>query len=293
MPNAKLKKITICILLPLVLNACAPIIPENYLGPSNIRTPQKIDGKWVSPRIIPVSTKMLQSPEGRLLLDPAMKPQPYKVGAYDGLNVIVWGHPEISTVGTSTAPIPGMRPTLANVSTLTSTVSNPPVIVQSDGTIFYPYVGHLKVAGLTVDEIQQIMTKRLSEYIRNPQVTIQISKYSNRNIYVLGEVFTPGMQPITDKPLTWMEAISAAGGINPANADPRHIYLIRGSYEQPDIYWLDAESPQSLIIAEQFPLQQSDIVYVSGATLNGVSNFFNKVVPTFSNYFAIKAGVNS
>ncbi len=46
------------------------------------------------------------------------------------------------------------------------------------------------------------------------------------------------MQPLTDKPLTLMEAISEAGGINPMIADPSHIYLLRGSYKEPQIYGL-------------------------------------------------------
>jgi polysaccharide export outer membrane protein len=272
-----------------LLSGCAPMFPDNYLGPSNIATPAKVQGKWRQPRVIPISTEMLDTPEGRRLLAPALKPQPYLVGSYDNLNIIVWGHPDISTL--ATAPTPATTNLNSSVSNGTVTInsgSNPTIIVQTDGTIFYPYVGHLKVAGLTVTEIQNQITQRLAKYIREPQVTIQVAKFRNRNAYVLGEVNTPGMQPLTDKPLTLMEAISSAGGINPTTADPRHIYLVRGSYEQPDIFLLNAQAPQSLMIAEHFPLQENDIVYVSGAALNPVNNFISKILPSISTYTIIK-----
>lgn len=287
MSNFRLKKIMICIALPMVINGCAPLVPDNYLGPSTIRSPQKINGHWIQPRVIPISTNMLNTPEGQELLAPAMKPQPYRIGAYDNLDVIIWGHPELSTVATTSTPIPGagFSPMLSQTSAAASTnTSNPPILVQTDGTLFYPYVGHVKAAGLTIDELQRVVTHRLSRYIRSPQVTIQVAKFRNRNAYVLGEVRRPGSQPLTDKPLTLMEAISDAGDINTATADPKHIYLVRGSYEQPYVFWLDAQTPQALMIAEQFPLQENDIVYVSSATLTGLNNFLNQVLPSLSTY---------
>ncbi|EKD71173.1 MAG: hypothetical protein ACD_46C00262G0022 [uncultured bacterium] len=97
------------------------------------------------------------------------------------------------------------------------------------------------------------------------------------------------MQSLTDKPLSIMEALSSAGGINSGSADPSHIYIVRGSFQQPDVFWLDARTPQSLLIAERFPLQENDIVYVSAATLSPWNNFINQVLPSFSTYFTIKA----
>jgi polysaccharide export outer membrane protein len=286
MSNLCLKKISACVLLPLILNGCAPLVPDNYLTPGTVQTSQKINGKWLQPRLIPITAKMLTTPEGRELLEPAMRPQPYQVGAFDLLTVIVWGHPEISTIYTSPSALPDVNSTQALTLNLQS--SNTPILVQSDGSIFFPYVGHLKVAGLTINQIQNQITQRLSRYIRQPQITVEVAKFRNRNAYVLGEVRSPGMQPMTDKPLTLMEAISAAGGINTSTADPTHIYLVRGSYQKPDVFWLNAHSPQALLMAEQFPLQENDIVYVSAASLNAWNSFINQILPNFSTYYTIK-----
>lgn len=276
----------------LIIAGCAPFVPSNFLGSTSMQTPQKINNQWIKPRLIPVSAEMLSTPKGHALLAPAMKPQPYHIGAFDNLNIIVWGHPDISTITTAQLPVAaaGIPNNLSSLpSSVATGAANPAVLVQSDGSIFYPYVGHLHVAGLTVNEVQIAISKNLSKYIRNPQVTVQVAKFRNRGVYVLGEVRSAGMQPLTDKPLSVMEAISSAGGINPDSADPSHIYLVRGSYKEPDIFWFNAVTPQSLIIAENFPLRENDIVYVSAAILNPWNRFVLQVLPSFSTYFTIKA----
>ncbi|HLB41756.1 MAG TPA: polysaccharide biosynthesis/export family protein [Gammaproteobacteria bacterium] len=285
MLRVDLNKIVASIFFLIMLSSCAPLIPSNYLRPSAIQASQKINKQWLKPRLIPVSAEMLNTPKGRALLEPAMRPQPYRIGAYDNLNVIVWGHPEFSTIATS--PISAM---MANApASAGAGGTNPVIIVQTDGTIFFPYVGNTKIAGLTIEQAQRKIAQRLSTYLRNPQVTVQVARFRNRNIYVLGEVGSAGMQALTDKPLSLMEALSSAGGINPGSADPSHIYLIRGSYRQPDVYWFNIQTPQSLLIAERFPLQENDIVYVPSSILSPWNAFVNQILPQFSTYYTIKA----
>ena len=280
-----LKKITVSIFFSFVLCGCSPFFPSNYLSPGSMSSSQKVNNQWIRPRLIPISASMLDTPMGEALLKPALQPQPYRIGIYDNLNIIVWGHPEFSTITTNFIP---STPSTTSVSTAINT-TNPVIVVQTDGSIFFPYVGHVKIERLTINQVQNVIAKRLSIYLRNPQVTVQVAKFRNRNIYVLGEVITPGMQSLTDKPLSIMEALSSAGGINSGSADPSHIYIVRGSFQQPDVFWLDARTPQSLLIAERFPLQENDIVYVSAATLSPWNNFINQVLPSFSTYFTIKA----
>src|SRR3990167_3610680 len=120
----------------------------------------------------------MDTPEGQRLLKPALKPQPYRIGPYDNLDIIVWGHPEISTISSSTMPVPGS----GNLPSVGGS-NNPPVVGQSNGESDYPDVGHLHLSGLTIYEIQSKITHRLAHYIRNPQVTVQVSKFRNRRVY--------------------------------------------------------------------------------------------------------------
>ncbi len=287
--NSHFKKIVFCFVCLLLLAGCAPLVPDNYLSPTTIKTSQKIEGDWKKPVIIPISVNMLNTAEGQKLLKPALRPQPYQIGPYDSLDIIVWGHPDVSTISTNFS----LPDHVKEASGATANNNNPTIVVQSNGTIFYPYVGTLKVEGLTIEDVQKKITQRLSRYIRSPQVTVRVAKYRNRNVYILGEVKTPGMQPITDKPLTLMEALSGAGGINTSTADPSHIYLVRGSYKKPIIFWLNGQSPQALLIAEQFPLKENDILYVSAATFNSWNNFINTILPSFNSYYIMRGLSNA
>src|SRR5436190_18058865 len=152
MLSLQLIRAMICIVFFGVISGCAPFVPDNYLSPRTVMTSQKVNGRWITPKLIPINVETLNSPWGHDLLVPAMEPQPYRIGPYDNLNIIVWGHSELSTVATSSAVLPGRSQSLMNGE---AGMSNPAVLVQSDGTIFYPYVGHLKVETLTINEAQR------------------------------------------------------------------------------------------------------------------------------------------
>jgi protein involved in polysaccharide export with SLBB domain len=84
--------------------------------------------------------------------------------------------------------------------------------VPEDGFIPFPLLGNLKVTGMTAIELDSMITQDLGEkYILNPQVTVVISEYRQRNIYVTGEVRKPGGYPY-EIGLTVRKAISLAGG---------------------------------------------------------------------------------
>jgi polysaccharide export outer membrane protein len=90
--------------------------------------------------------------------------------------------------------------------------------VQPDGTIYYPYVGTLHVAGKTLPAIRRELAAGVGRYIRSPQLDVTIAGFRSKRIYVTGEVRQPGVLALTDVPMAVSDAVSLSGGLT-ANAD--------------------------------------------------------------------------
>ena len=153
-------------------------------------------------------------------------------------------------------------------------------LVGPDGTLFFPMVGNVPVSGLTAEQIRSRLAQKLTRYVRNPQVQVRVTSFRSQKIYVMGEVIKPGVQAITDVPLSITDAISLAGGVDQQTSDPSHIYVIRGSVYHPIVYWLDAKSPDALILGSNFHLRSHDIVYVSTADVVRWNRVISQILPT-------------
>lgn len=147
------------------------------------------------------------------------QPMPYIIEGGDLLAIVVWDHPELAGNSVVTASATGTMDYRAPSAPA-------PFMVDHDGAIQFPFLGKLKVAGLTAEEARNLLVSRLAYYINKPNVTLGIQSYRSKRIYIDGEVKTPGVQPITDIPMTLMEAVNRAGGFLPM-ADQSQILLSR------------------------------------------------------------------
>ena len=96
-------------------------------------------------------------------------------------------------------------------------------LVDAGGYIDMPLIGKVEVGNLTVPEATDRIEAKLKKFIREPQVNIYATGYGN--VYVLGEVVTPGPYQLSGK-MSVLDAIGMAGGLKPT-ASKNRIRVIR------------------------------------------------------------------
>ena len=164
--------------------------------------------------IIPITRDLVQAqkrarpreinPDVRALFG---TPQPYTIGPSDVIGIVVYDHPDL---------LPSSGAVISQQVDPTGISSAPGFIVSAGGEVSFPYIGRIKLGGLTEIEASDLLSQRLAKYIREPQVTVRIASFRSRRAYIEGEVRTPGMQVFTDVPMTLPQALSRAGGITAA-----------------------------------------------------------------------------
>jgi polysaccharide biosynthesis/export protein len=80
--------------------------------------------------------------------------------------------------------------------------------------------------------------------------------------------------------MTLAEALSDSGGPSQLTSDPARIFIFRGALGKPEIYHLDAKSPDALILADRFPLQPHDVIFVDRAEGIRWNQIINQIAPT-------------
>lgn len=144
--------------------------------------------------------------------------KPYTIGPNDVLNVVVWDHPELI--------LPPATSGLATDAASISSVGNG-YNVNAEGAIQFPYVGRIKLSGLTEEQAREALAEKLGKFIKNPDITLRVQAYRSARVYVEGDVKSPGGFSINDVALTLPEAIARAGGFL-ATADRSSVTITRG-----------------------------------------------------------------
>jgi len=108
----------------------------------------------------------------------------YRIGAGDKLEIAVFGHEDLSKV----------------------------VEVRADGTINFPMIGDLPVAGRTASEVDEALTRLLGkDYLVDPQVSVDVKDYQSHWVTILGEVRTPGRY-FLKRNMRLIDLLAEAGG---------------------------------------------------------------------------------
>lgn len=171
----------------------------------------------------------------------------YTLGVGDVLSVVVWDHPELT------------NPTGSGAA---ANDPNSGRVVDARGYIYYPYVGPVKVLGLTVNELRNKLTAGLARVIQTPQVDVKVSAYRSRRAQISGAVTQPGIVVLDDTQKGILEGLNERGGVN-ANGSKRTVLLTRAG----KTYRLDAQQVVASRGASANPrLLPGDVLYVPDRT---------------------------
>jgi polysaccharide biosynthesis/export protein len=153
------------------------------------------------------------------------------------------------------------------------------VRVDSSGNIVLPLIGEIKVAGLTVQETNEEVAKRLSRYFVDPQVDIRVTEVVSQKVYLVGEVSNPGFFVLDHKISVW--ELLAKGGFT-KDADIGKVILISNNFPTAEtqprskVSMLDLdfssmeEQPPPVASAN---LQNGDIIYVPPRRMESGARF--------------------
>jgi len=107
----------------------------------------------------------------------------YTLGPNDVIEIVVLRHPEVSGE----------------------------YIINQEGKIQYEFVGDLVLAGLNKEQAVSLLSKKLSVYIIKPDISLKISGYNSKIVFVVGEVGSPGRIPMHGDTITVRDALLSAG----------------------------------------------------------------------------------
>ncbi|MBE9490386.1 MAG: polysaccharide export protein [Bacteroidetes bacterium] len=130
----------------------------------------------------------------------------YKLGAGDVISIVVFNEEDFSV---------------------------PKIRVPKEGKVTFPFVGDIKITGLTIRKLKKFLVKRLKDgYLKKPQLVVNILQY--RPFFVNGEVNSPGGYPFVEG-LTVRKAIAISGGLTDRASLKKISLVIEGAKKRKKI----------------------------------------------------------
>ena len=132
--------------------------------------------------------------------------------------------------------------------------------IRRDGTITLPAIGEIHVSGMTSGELEKVLLAKYADQIVSKEINVSIES-STFQIYVTGAVMHPG-KVISDRPLTALEAILEAGGVDFSRANLKGVIITRKIKGQTEHFKVDVQSMMSGQSNDTFDLRPNDILFV-------------------------------
>lgn len=151
-------------------------------------------------------------------------------------------------------------------------------IVGPEGTFFHPLVGDVEAEGLTVPTLRVVLVVKFSKYIKEPRITVGVVAYRSKKVYVLGEVFNPGVVLMNADKLSLRDAVVKAGLPTPDAALSR-TYVITPAKERPVVRKINLKQIlHGGRMAKNIMLKPGDIVVVPSTASKSLGVFLAQIL---------------
>lgn len=263
-----------------LLHGCA-IVPGQHLSERELTRSDAAESGHVV--LVQITPALLAASDSAARTVPAelldYKPEDYLIGAGDTLYITVWDHPEL------TSPAGSQQQTVANGRT-----------VRPDGTLFYPYVGTVQAAGLTIEALRQAISHKLGQFVDHPQVDVSVTGYGSQRITLEGAFTRTDAQPVTAVPMTLAQAIGGAA-VNTTLADLSDLVLTRdGKDYHLDLNAEGANTAQGIYLKPGdrlfLPYNDNHEIYVMGEVIRPQAIIFKTSDLTLTQVIGRAGGLN-
>jgi polysaccharide export outer membrane protein len=169
----------------------------------------------------------------------------YRLGPGDMIAVRIQGQPEYSKDQLKVSPV---------------------------GAIYLELLGDVAVAGMTLEQARDYLAKELSEYLKDPKVTVSLIEAVSAKVGVIGEVMRPGIL-VMARPMNLLDAITDAGGFSNtgSKSDVEVIRLLADGSRTPMRINVKRILEGKSKPEDNIMLQSGDVVYVHGNMVKKIS----------------------
>lgn len=147
-------------------------------------------------------------------------------------------------------------------------------LIRKDGTIEFPVLGTVKLAGLTMIEAIQMFKKELSVYLVDPIINIE---WMNFKFTVIGDVERAGTFTVTNERTTIFEALGMAGDLAITGVR-KDVLLIREFNNERKFFKLDLTSKE-IFNSEAYYIKQNDVIYIQPNRAQINASVYNRNAP--------------
>jgi protein involved in polysaccharide export with SLBB domain len=155
---------------------------------------------------------------------------------------------------------------------------NEQVIVRPDGRISLQLIPEVEVTGLTLATLTDLLTRRYSADLNQPEVTVLVREFGLQRVFVDGEVGSPGIVALLGQ-MTALQAIAQAGGMKETARSTDVIIIRRGEADTPVALRVDLKKArEGSNLAQDISLAPLDIIYVPRSRIANVNLFVDQYI---------------